>query len=442
MYKLLKFYKSIIHGVGLVPLLLTILLTSIALAFTLLPSLQSLDSYTTAGGYFEVRTPETARTILASLLAAVISITVFGFSMMMVVVNQASSNYSPKVVETLSSQRSNQYILGIYLGSVVFTLIIMMHIDSKPSSPGIPQTGLLLNMLLVVYCILLFVRFINNISKAVRITSITESIFKKTKRSIVKNKMQEFGSPDVKMDDWTINQACHSGHFQLLRTSKLLKLLKKHNLVIKVIPKVGTYYLDESPLFASNRKVAPEILDEIRSAFVTYSGEDISENPMYGIRQLREVAVKALSPGINDPGVAILCIDYITELLSVWMKRMTGDSFKDSDGNVRVIMNHFSFPEMLELSLVPIEVYSKRDYTMLISLLNSLHNLAMSDYKKSWKDLFTSYADSIISDAKDEINNKLERDAINTAITKLNTTGYFSLSLLKLNSTSSNGSFK
>jgi hypothetical protein len=57
----------------------------------------------------------------------------------------------------------------------------------------------------------------------------------------------------------------------------------------------------------------------------------------------------------------------------------------------------------------------------------------MSDHKKSWKDLFTSYADSIISDAQDEINNKLERDAINTAITKLNATGYFSSSLLKLN---------
>jgi uncharacterized membrane protein len=154
---------------------------------------------------------------------------------------------------------------------------------------------------------------------------------------------------------------------------------------------------------------------------------------MYGIRQLREVAVKALSPGINDPGVAILCIDYITELLSVWMQHMKGDSFKDNDGNVRIIMNRFPFPEMLEISLVPIKVYSKRDYTMLISLLNSLHNLSMSDYEKVWKELFTYYAESIIADAKDEINNKLEQDAINTAITKLNITGYFNLSLLHEN---------
>jgi uncharacterized membrane protein len=275
MYRLLKFYKSIIHGVGLVPLLLTILLTSIALAFVLLPSLQPLNSNTIAAEYFEVRTPETARTILASLLAAVISITVFGFSMMMLVVNQAASNYSPKVVETLSSQRSNQYILGIYLGTVVFTLIIMMYIDSTPSSPGIPQIGLLFNMLLVIYCILLFVKFIHNISKAVRITSIIENIFKKTKRSIFKNKMPEQEASDIKTDDWTINQACHSGYFQVLRTSKLLKLLKKRDLIIRIIPKVGTYYLDHSPLFAANRKVAPAILDEVRGAFVTFQGKSL-----------------------------------------------------------------------------------------------------------------------------------------------------------------------
>ena len=105
MYRLLKFYKSITQSVGLVPLVITIVIAVIGIALTLLPFFQSLDSRAITGGFFEVRTPETARTILGSLLAAVVSITVFGFSMMMVVVNQAASIYSPKVVETLSAQR-------------------------------------------------------------------------------------------------------------------------------------------------------------------------------------------------------------------------------------------------------------------------------------------------------------------------------------------------
>ena len=431
MYRVLKFYKSITQSVGLVPLVITIVIAVIGIALTLLPFFQSLDSRAITGGFFEVRTPETTRTILGSLLAAVVSITVFGFSMMMVVVNQAASIYSPKVVETLSAQRSNQYVLGIYLGTVVFTLIIMMHIDSKPSSPGIPQAGLLFNMLLVVYCILLFLRFIHNIAKAVRITSIIENIFNKTKHSIIKNKLSANKVCDINTDGWMVHRAAHSGYFQVLRINALLKLLHKHDLVMRVMPKVGSYYVDDSALFAINKKVDAKVLDEIRSTFVTYSGETISENPMYGIRQLREVAVKSLSPGINDPGVAILCIDYLTELLSIWMQEMEGNSHQDHDGNARIIINNFSFPEMLEISLIPIKVYGKRDYTMLIALLNCLHSLAMSDGQRGWQALFNSYAESIIREARDEINDRLEKNAINDVINKLNSSHYFSLSLIE-----------
>lgn len=431
MYRILKYYNSIKQSAGFVPLLITLIITLSALAFTLSPYFQSLNSHPITGGFFEVRTPETARTILGSLLAAVVSITVFGFSMMMVVVNQTSSNYSPKVVEMLSTQRSNQYVLGIYLGSIIFTLIMMMHIDSKPSSPEIPQAGLLFNMLLAVYCILLFLKFIHNISRAVRITSIIEKIFNKTKQSINNNKLAQLVSTNINTDNWTVHQAKHSGYFQVLRTTSLLKLLKKHDLIINVLPKVGTYYLDESPLFAINRNVDPKVVDEIRSAFVTYSGEAIAENPMYGIRQLREVAVKALSPGINDPGVAVLCIDYIAELLSIWMRKMDGNTFKDSDGNARIIMNYYSFPEMLEMSLVPIKVYSKRDYTMLIGLLNTLHHLAIADQNRTWQALYTAYANSVISDARKEIDNSLEKEAINLAIKKLNGGLRFNLPLLQ-----------
>lgn len=432
MLKLVKLYKAIIHGVGFIPLLITLVLAITALLLTLSPSLQSLNLITSENGYFEVKTLETARTIVGSLLAAVISITVFGFSMMMVVVNQASSNYSPKVVETLSSQRSNQYILGVYLGAIVFTLVVMMHIDSNASLEKIPQAALLLNMLLVVYCILLFVRFIHNISQAVRITSIIENIFKKTKRSIVENKLPEGNASAVDTQHWTIYPACHSGYFQVLRTKTLIKLLERHDLVIKIIPKVGSYYLDHSSLFAVNRKIESDLADNIRSAFVTYSGEVIAENPMYGIRQLREVAVKALSPGINDPGVAVLCLDYTTELLSIWMKEGRGDCFKDSNGELRVIVNAYSFDEMVEISLVPIKIYSKRDYTMLIGLLNTVHNLAITDKDQKFKDLLNKYADSVVSDARKEVNNNLEREAINNTIQKLNRSRYFDLTLLEI----------
>jgi uncharacterized membrane protein len=102
----------------------------------------------------------------------------------------------------------------------------------------------------------------------------------------------------------------------------------------------------------------------------------------------------------------------------------------DKNGDIRIIFNHFSFSEMLELSLVPINVYSKRDYTMLIGLLNCLHNLTMADCVNDNRALLTSYADSILSDAQEHLDNALEKEAINKTIKKLNASGYYDLSLL------------
>lgn len=145
-----KFIKSVIHGVAFLPLSITLFLTIVTLVLTLSPGLQTLNDVVGTHGFFEVKEADTVRAILSSLLTGMISLTVFGFSMMMVVVNQASSNFSPKVVETLSLKRSNQVILGIYLGTIVCTLIVMMQVDTAEAAGGIPQVALLVNMLLAI----------------------------------------------------------------------------------------------------------------------------------------------------------------------------------------------------------------------------------------------------------------------------------------------------
>src|SRR5690606_10862955 len=121
--------------------------------------------------------------ILASILTGIISLTVFSFSMMMVVVNQASSNYSPKVVETLMNQSSDKAILGFYLGTIGFTIITLIHVDTEQLPGNIPQVSLLTNIILSSACILIFVTFIKKISSSVRITNIIESFADQTKKA-------------------------------------------------------------------------------------------------------------------------------------------------------------------------------------------------------------------------------------------------------------------
>lgn len=427
MFKILKVYKSIVHGVAFLPLLVTLLLTILALVLTLSPALQSLPASSDFGEYFEVQEPETARAILSALLTGSISIMVFSFSMMMVVVNQAASNYSPKVVQTLTSNRSNQYIFGVYVGTIVFTLVIMMHIDSKNVSGGIPQLGLLVNMLLLIYAILLFVRFINNISNSVRINSIAEGLYSGTKKSLTREREMKCSVCDIDSSEWKTFTANHSGYFQLLRVKPLLAILSKHDAVLQVLPRAGDYYTRESQLFRLNKTLNEEVINDIREHFITYPGEVIDENPMYGFRQLREVAVKSLSPGINDPGVATLCIDYLSELLQLSMADGNKNLLLDDKKTGRIILNRYDFPALLDLSLIPIKTYGKKDYTVLNSLLFALHTISLVDKTSEWRTLLEQYGLAIIEDADKNVNNFLEREHLNISIGQINAKSYFNL---------------
>jgi uncharacterized membrane protein len=432
MFKILKVYKSIVHGVAFLPLLVTLSLTILALVLTLSQGLQSFPASSDFGGYFEVQEPATARSILSALLAGSISITVFSFSMMMVVVNQAASNYSPKVVQTLTSNRSNQYIFGVYLGTIIFTLVIMMHIDSKNISGGIPQLGLLVNMLLLIYAILLFVRFINNISNSVRINSIVEGLYSGTKKSLAREREMKCKICDIESSGWNSFSANHAGYFQLLRVKPLLAILAKHDAVLQVLPRAGDYYTRESQLFRIDKTLNEEVLDEIRGHFITYPGEVIDENPMYGFRQLREVAVKALSPGINDPGVATLCIDYLSELLQLSMADGNKNLLFDDNKTGRIILNRYDFAALLDLSLTPIKTYGKKDYTVLNSLLFALDAISLIDKMNEWRTLLESYGVAIIEDADKNIDNFLEREHLNKSIERINAKEYFKLPELQV----------
>ena len=430
MFRVLQLYRSLVKGVAFVPLIAMLVLTVLALILTLSPMVRDISSFVYSGGYFEVRTSETARAVLTSIVSGMISLTVFGFSMMIVVVNQAASNYSPKVVETLSSQRSNQFILGVNLGTIVFALIVMMHVDNQKADGGIPELAILVAMILAIYCLLLFVKFINNISNSVRINNIIKFIYKKTKQSIESNDTSHRKALSVKTEGWVLHKAEHSGYFQLVRTKPVLEILKKHDAKMKVLPLPGRYYSAHEPLFLLDRKLDDEVSGQVRSQFVTYHGEPISENPMYGFRQLREIAVKALSPGINDPGVAILCIEHLGELLSLQVEEKKEYAFVDEEGAPRIFMDHFDFRSLVELSLLPIKSYGKRDYIVLNSLLYMVSQIRDDEVHTEVKDTLQEFANAVIMEAEKNISDPVERRIVNQTIRTTRRSAQLNLPLL------------
>lgn len=430
-YEVVKFYKRIIHGVAFVPLIITFGFIIFGIFLSIIQR-ETESSGISLIHLTEVKKIETARIILTSILTGMISLTVFSFSMMMVVVNQSSSNFSPKVVEAFMNNRNNQYILGFYLGTIIFTLLAMVQLDSEKLTNGIPKLSLIGSILFSITSILLFVQFINNISNSVRIGSIIERLYKKTKKSLKNGNEFRYSDQKEPQENWICYKANRNGYFQVIRIAKLLKILEKEDLILKVVPLPGYYFTKLSPLFYLNKNISNEkTLEAIRNNFITYTGEDVSENEFFGYRQLREVAVKALSPGINDPGIARICIDYLGDLLATWMTKEQKNIVIDKEGKARIILNKYDFTTLIGICFTPIKAYAKKDYTVLIALLKTIHDLSYYDGSTERKQALIDQVNSILEEADQNIHNSLERKYINSTIKELNQSRIFSFPMLK-----------
>ena len=424
-----KLYKKVLGGVAFIPLTITIVFVAIALLITYIEE-GATSVLIQLPDYFKTSTPETARTILASILTGIISLTVFSFSMMMVVVNQASSNYSPKVVETLMNQSSNKTILGVYLGTIGFTIITLMHVDTEQLPGNTPQISLLTNIILSIACILLFVTFINKISSSVRITNIIEGIADQTKRALKETAKtsQEFV---FETENWVPFTSHYSGYLQVISLKNMIAILTKYDLQIKVLEFPGVYHDKNTPMFLLNKKKEERVVDEIRGCFVTYSGESIEDNGFYGLRQLREIAVKSLSPGINDPGVASLCIDHLAELLTYCADNKDQKIVTDRMGIPRAILTQRKFVDILDEIIIPIYTYGNRDFTVLNNLLVLFYRLSLA-INEDRISILQEYIESVMKEADRNLNDKRARCYLNKTLNKLSATGKLNVQPLQL----------
>ena len=146
---------------------------------------------------------------------------------------------------------------------------------------------------------------------------------------------------------------------------------------------------DENQLLESSGKiVSKEILDNISSTIDFYSGQPIDRNADYGFRQLAEIAIKALSPGINDPGTAIGALNALSDLFSYRLYCGLPEIIKDAEKITRIYAPASSFEQLFEKCIYPIWNYGKKDQYIQTGLLHIIAQLQIVDTKKLYSKLF------------------------------------------------------
>nr|AGC09615.1 hypothetical protein [uncultured bacterium] len=377
--KLSKVYNSI----AFIPSIVILLFLCLSVAMIYLDYSETGKNIKAIAKWIRLKDPTTARSIVSVIAAGLISITVFSFSMVMVVLSQAASQLSNRVLDKLVGNRFHQFIIGFYIGVIIFALVLLTSIRDIESGVYVPALSTYLLILLSVFAIFLFVLFLHSITQTIKYSTIIRRIYKET-FALMKDSCHLNIEPDfMHIKEGLPVRTVKAGVFESYDKSEMMKLAEKNDIVIRLMHAPGHFLLADVPIadVQTNKALSEELVNSIRSQISLTDEPSGGIHFYFGFKQLSEIAIKALSPGINDPGTAAESLQASFSLLAYRIKFFPDNYNRDANGVVRVITNEMRFDEIFERYILPVWDYGKSDrsmYNLMCDLLIQLQQTGKS----------------------------------------------------------------
>lgn len=408
---------AIIHSIAFYPVLITFVFFLCALGMLSLENIEFVTSLKENIPYLFIQDYETARSILSTLIGGILSLTVFSFTMVMVVLSQASSNFSPRILPNLIANKRHQIILGIYIGTLTYCILILISLGAYGVDTNSLGLSTMAAALFGVICIGLFVYFIHSISTAIQIHTIVDRLFEDTWEYLEKEHESQVNSKvELKLintDNWTTVKNNKTGYFRGFYVSLMKNSLIAQNNQIEILPYINEHMWEGQPILKIKNPLTQEEIDNLIFCIEISSNRHQGDQGMSGLIKLMEIAVKAMSPGINDPGTAIEVIVRLGQLLRKILHFSPTISQYINDSETILIRHHIAAQELFRIVVQPIRLYAKKDSTVLYELISALKFIQQDpDVSKEDKKDVTLELEALAVDVQNYIENDTDKRRI------------------------------
>ena len=369
-------YTKVLTSISFYPALIGILFLVLAIGMMGFDFSTQGKQFKSQIDWLRIKDATTARSIISSIAAGIISLTVFSFSMVMIILNQAASQMSNRVLDKLIGNRFQQIVLGIYIGTIVYAFFLLSTIRDIDSGVYIPSLSTYLLILITIFDIFLFIYFLHYITQSVKYDVIIKKVFDNTFDVMRETcTLKETTLITIKFaQEFEIN-TLEAGIYEGFDKISLLGICDKHNCMINILVAPGSALLKNMTIAYIDVDLNQDIKEKIADCFFLHKSESIEENYFYGFRQLTEVALKALSPGINDPATAIISLRSLFELYAFRIINFSKLLIPNKDGKAKIISEELSFDYMFIETIIPIWNYGKNDRMIQKELLLLLPQL-------------------------------------------------------------------
>ncbi|MES2264360.1 MAG: DUF2254 domain-containing protein [Pseudomonadota bacterium] len=332
-----------------------------------------------------------ARAMLSTIAGSMISVVGIVFSMTLVALALASSQYSSRVLRTFMRSRVTQASIGIFAGIFVYCLIVLRGVHGQDDSVFVPVIAVSAAMLFAVVGVALLIVFIHHIALSIQASTILaniagetiaamESLFPAQATACDADRSQADAAAAVLADKarWVSVPARKSGYLQSIDHEALLRIACHYKMIVRVEHAVGQFVLAATPIFsiagASEASIAAA--EALHPTIALSAYRTVEQDPGFGVRQMVDVALKALSPGVNDTTTAVMCLDYLGAVMATLARRAIPSAYLHAQGELKIVSVRPDFAGLLGEAFDQIRRNAAGNVAVIVHLIGSIETLA------------------------------------------------------------------
>ncbi len=337
--------------------------------------------------WVEAGSADTAREILLAVAAAIMTVIGINFSVTIVTLTLASTQFGPRMLRNFIRDRGTQLTLGTFVATAVYCVLVLLAIGPAEHGVFVPHFSVSVVFLLVLVDLAVLIYFLHHIAIQIQLPFVIASIANDLRRYLGVKK------PDIRMatlhephrDDVaalvdTIKSSGaklrtpKGGYLQAIRYDMLVRAATAADAVVHLPYRPGNFLVEDSELAAVwPPQAAARMTRRLKRAQITGPVRTLAQDPAFGIDQLVEIAIRALSPAVNDTYTALTCVDWLSNTLCKLAKVWTpAQAYCDRTGAIRVICEQVTYENMVQRSFDKIRQASRGMPALLIRLLEAL----------------------------------------------------------------------
>ncbi|MFF3791113.1 DUF2254 domain-containing protein [Streptomyces sp. NPDC001981] len=299
-----------------------------------------------------IRFADDARTIVTTVSSAMMTFIGVVFSISLVAVQMASGQLTPRVVRIFVRSRISKLTLTVFLATFAFSLLVLTSYESE-SDPrrvtSVPLLQSLLTLAMVGLSLLLFIAYVSSTLRLMQVGPVVDRITHESLRVVGRMPGGVREELSLGAETARIGYSGRAGVLREVNVARLVRVARRQGAVLRLIPRIGDFVVPGTPVLA----VHGGALSQRMPRYTISVGVERTpqQDLAFGLRQLSDIALRALSPAVNDPTTAVQCLDRIVQLLAAMVHLPLGAvQHRDGAGAVRLVQDGPEWTDLVDLA--------------------------------------------------------------------------------------------